>query len=238
MGCPSRSACSASSTPPSASSSSGAFTSIYPDLQSPLLTLEVYVGDLGLDEGAPVNVYALDTDDLTQVAGRDAELPGLELTPGARVDLPDGLGSIELSALPRFAALDVHRDPAQGFVLVFAALAVAGLLTSLFIARRRVWVKWVDGRLEFAGLARGEDPGLAGAVADIATALERPPRRAYSGLVTETLASFSLVLVYSALAVYLLAFAVFALDLGRRAVGTGAGRGARRRRRIQGPAPT
>jgi cytochrome c-type biogenesis protein CcsB len=35
--------------------------------------------------------------------------------------------------------------------------------------------------------------------------------------VTDTLASFSLVLVYSALAVYVLAFVVFALDLGRRA---------------------
>jgi cytochrome c-type biogenesis protein CcsB len=35
--------------------------------------------------------------------------------------------------------------------------------------------------------------------------------------VTDTLASFSLVLVYSALAVYLIAFIVFALDLGRRA---------------------
>lgn len=34
---------------------------------------------------------------------------------------------------------------------------------------------------------------------------------------TDTLASFSLVLVYSALAVYLIAFIVFALDLGRRA---------------------
>lgn len=34
---------------------------------------------------------------------------------------------------------------------------------------------------------------------------------------TDTLASFSLVLVYSALAVYLIAFVVFALDLGRRA---------------------
>lgn len=157
--------------PTAAQLSSGAFTSIYPDLKNPLLTLEVYSGDLGLDEGLPVNVYTLDTDSLTQVAGRDAAQPGLELTPGSRADLPDGLGSIELSALPRFAALDIHRDPAQGFVLGFSVLAVAGLLVSLFIPRRRVWVKWADGELEYAGLARGEDSGLEAAVAELADRL-------------------------------------------------------------------
>lgn len=152
---------------------SGAFTSIYPDLSSPLLTLEVYTGDLGLDDGLPVNVYSLDTDGLTQIAGRDAAEPGLELSPGQRVDLPDGLGSIELTALPRYAGLEIHRDPAQGWVLLFAALAVAGLLTSLFIPRRRVWVKWQDGTVELAGLARGEDPGLAPAVAELSEALAK-----------------------------------------------------------------
>jgi cytochrome c biogenesis protein len=50
---------------------------------------------------------------------------------------------------------------------------VLGLLSGLFIPRRRVWVKAVDQkdgriRLEYAGLARGEDPGLDSAVADIA----------------------------------------------------------------------
>ena len=54
-----------------------------------------------------------------------------------------------------------------------AALVVAGLLTSLFVPRRRVWVKAIereDGalRIEYAGLARGEDPGLDAAVAEVA----------------------------------------------------------------------
>ena len=48
---------------------------------------------------------------------------------------------------------------------------LAGLLTSLFIPRRRVWIKAVDAgggvHLEYAGLARGEDPGLARAVDEI-----------------------------------------------------------------------
>lgn len=163
----------------------GALTSIHPDLRDPVLTLRVYKGDLGLDSGVPQNVYALDPSGLTAIAGDGADAPALELQPGETAELPDGLGSVTFDSaspdapaddwshsVPRFASLDIHHDPAQGWVLLFAALAVAGLLTSLFIPRRRVWVKASDRkggiRLEYAGLARGEDPGLEAAVADIA----------------------------------------------------------------------
>ena len=52
-------------------------------------------------------------------------------------------------------------------------LIIAGLLVSLFVPRRRMWVKAArrpDGAvvLEYAGLARGEDPGLEDAVASFA----------------------------------------------------------------------
>jgi len=151
---------------------SGAFTSNYPDLLNPLLTLEVYSGDLGLDSGRATNAFALDTDNLTQIAGRKADSPTIELRPGDSVELPNDLGSIELTALPRFVSLDVHHDPSQAWVLAFAALAVLGLLTSLFIPRRRMWVKAVPASggltLEYAGLARGEDPTLIAAVTDLA----------------------------------------------------------------------
>lgn len=163
----------------------GALTSIHPDLREPVLTLRVYKGDLGLDSGVPQNVYALDPSGLTPVAGGDADVPALELQPGETADLPDGLGSVTFESaspdapsgdwsksVPRFASFDIHHDPAQGWVLLFAVLAVSGLLTSLFIPRRRVWIKATEReggiRLEYAGLARGEDPGLEAAVADIA----------------------------------------------------------------------
>jgi cytochrome c biogenesis protein len=133
-----------------------------------LLTLSVYQGDLGLDTGAPVNVYSLDTDSLEQLAGRDSEIPALELRQGESVDLPNGLGSIEFTGLERFVSIDVHHDPTEGWVLFFALAALGGLLVSLFIPRRRVWMKAVTGpdgvRLEYAGLARGEDPGLTAAI--------------------------------------------------------------------------
>lgn len=148
---------------------SGALASSHPELRAPTLTLEVYTGDVRLEDGA----FQLNLDDMTQIAGRQSETPTLELGIGDTAQLPDGLGSIELTEIPRFVSFDIHHDPTQVWVFTFAVLVLGGLLTSLFIPRRRVWVKAVAGsdgatRLEYAGLARGEDPGLEQAVVDFA----------------------------------------------------------------------
>lgn len=172
--------------PTQAPLASGAFTSAYPSLTLPVLTLDVYEGDLGIDDGTPRSVYALDTSDMTQLTGRKIDVPSLELEPGDTVDLPNGLGTITFEdvsppgaqgseeSVKRFVSLSIHRDAAASWVLLFASLAVVGLLAALFVPRRRLWVKaTVDGhtlRLEYAGLARGEDP-------TIATALDQFVRR-------------------------------------------------------------
>ena len=136
-----------------------------------LLTLFVYRGDLGLADGSGGNVYSLDTSEMEQLAGRE---DALALEVGDTLDLPDGMGTIELEGVAQYVGLDIHHDPAQAWVLGFALAAVFGLLTSLFIPRRRMWIKVLPADtgivLEYAGLARGEDPGLAGAVADLARA--------------------------------------------------------------------
>ena len=154
--------------PTAAELDTGALASGYPDLLNPVLQLSVYTGDLGLDSGVPRSVYTLETGSLVLQAGRNGPEPALELGIGDTVDLPNGLGTIELSEVKRFASLDIHHDPSQLWVLGFALLVVAGLLTSLFIPRRRVWIKAVGSRIEYAGLARGEDPTLEAAVEDIA----------------------------------------------------------------------
>ena len=151
----------------------GTHTSLSPySGASSLLTLNVYAGDLGLDEGVSVNAYVLDTASLELLAGPKAEVKSLQLVQGETVDLPDGLGTIEFTDLKRFVSVEFHHDPTEGWVLVFALLILGGLLLSLFIPRRRMWIKVTrDGdvvRLEYAGLARGEDPTLDAAVADIA----------------------------------------------------------------------
>lgn len=159
---------------PTLDDSARPFRSSYPDLDNPVLTLNVYTGDLGIDQGVPTSVYTLDVNDLTQLTGGQTGVQGVRLAPGQTADLPNGLGTVSLDAVPRFVSFDVHHDPTQRWVLLFAILVLGGLLTSLFVPRRRVWVKAVpqaDGSttLEYAGLARGEDPTLEAAVAALAT---------------------------------------------------------------------
>jgi cytochrome c biogenesis protein len=168
--------------------SSGAFTSSYPDLVFPVLTLNVFQGDLGINEGTPRSVYQLDTSGMEQLTGGQTGVDSIELMPGDTAELPNGLGTVEFEnatpdaaegdfsrSVPRFASFDVHNDPSQGWVLVFAVLVLGGLLLSLFVPRRRMWVKATtraDGTtvLEYAGLARGDDPGLERAVEEFADA--------------------------------------------------------------------
>jgi cytochrome c biogenesis protein len=140
---------------------SGAYTSIYPDPLDPLLTMNVYVGDLGLDEGIPRNVYALDTTDLELIAGRDGPAPALALRVGDEVALPDGLGSVKFDGLLRFASVDIAHNPGGVWVLLFSMLALVAVTMSLMIPRRRVWFRDLgNGKMELAALARGDDPGL------------------------------------------------------------------------------
>ncbi|WP_336652613.1 MULTISPECIES: cytochrome c biogenesis protein ResB [unclassified Leucobacter] len=150
---------------------SGAYTSNYPDLENPVLTLDVFTGDLGLDSGVPQSVYVLDTEGMEQLTGRAVDRKSLELRPGDSVELPNGLGTISLDAVPRYASFDVMQNPAQEWVLIFALLALGGLLWSLFVPRRRMWVKAVPSEdgivLQYAGLARGDDPSLERAVEEL-----------------------------------------------------------------------
>lgn len=158
--------------PTKATTPSGAFTSSYPDLTHPVLTLNVYSGDLGIDTGTPKSVYALDTSSLTQLTGGKTGVRSVDLQPGQTQQLPHGMGSVSFDRVTRFASLSIHRDPVQGWVLFFAICALAGLLTSLFVPRRRVWVKasadaFGPLHLEYAGLARGDDPNLEQVIQEI-----------------------------------------------------------------------
>src|SRR5690606_10961805 len=142
------------------------------------------------DDGVPRSVYELDPSGMTEIAGPDSEVTSLQLTPGETVELPGGRGSItfedetpegaDLSKIgltesaKRFVSLQVHHDGTKLWVLAFAILIVGGLITALLVPRRRMWVKvTADGegsRVEYAGLARGEDPAIRRAVDDFADA--------------------------------------------------------------------
>lgn len=162
---------------------SGAFFSAYGALTNPTLTLDVYSGDLGINDGTPRSVYVLDTTDLTKLTGRTTDVASIELAPGETADLPNGMGTVTFEdespagatdasqSVKRFASLQIHRDDSGPWVLAFALLALGGLMLALFVPRRRMWVKATatpDGvALEYAGLARGEDPTIAMALDDL-----------------------------------------------------------------------
>ncbi|WP_455835333.1 cytochrome c biogenesis protein ResB [Pseudarthrobacter siccitolerans] len=138
-----------------------------PELFNPQLTLNSYYGDLGLDAGSPQNVFELDVKDLTPLNARNLDAGGITLAPGTSYTLPDGKGTISFDGVKRYIGVDIHHNPGQLYALIFALLAVAGLILSLYVNRRRVWIRTgthEDGRtmVEYGLLARGEDHRLAG----------------------------------------------------------------------------
>lgn len=117
--------------------------SVFPALRNPQLYITGWKGDLGLDSGIPQSVYRLDTQGMTQL--RDEKEPGrpwaVALARGQSAALPDGLGSITFNEVRPWVNLDIADDPGLTPALVAAALALLGLLLSLGIRRRRVWVR-------------------------------------------------------------------------------------------------
>ena len=102
-------------------------------------------------------------DGLTQVRGENGRKLVVGLAPGTSVTLPTG-ETITMDGVRRWASLQVARDPGTGPALGAALLALAGLMASLFVRRRRVWVgsSGADGGrtlVEVAGLARTEGEG-------------------------------------------------------------------------------
>lgn len=127
--------------------------STFPAPDDPAVFLAAFTGDLGLSSGRPQSVYTLKTETLTQL--------GLEaLRPGETWQLPDGAGSLEFTGYQRWASFQIAQDPGKELVLVATLAAMAGLILSLSVRRRRLWIKVVpstdDGssHVEIAGLTK------------------------------------------------------------------------------------
>jgi cytochrome c biogenesis protein len=138
----------------------GRVTSVYPAPENPALTLLGYRGDLGIDSGAPTSVYTLEDRSRLEPIG-DGSTPK-KLAPGETWELPGG-GSITFVETTEWATFQVTQDPGKLVALLAGSGMVLGLCLSLFVRRRRVWVRAVPagdgpgaGRtvVEVAGLAR------------------------------------------------------------------------------------
>ncbi|GAA1909481.1 cytochrome c biogenesis protein ResB [Nocardioides marmoribigeumensis] len=132
--------------------------SAFPDALNPGLSLRAYAGNLGLDDGLPQSVYDLDTRRMKPVLGKDGTPLQIVLSPGRAVKLPDGLGTVRFDGWQRWVKLQVSDAPAKTPTLVSITIGLLGLMGSLFIRRRRAWVRVLDTpegtRVEVAGLDR------------------------------------------------------------------------------------
>jgi cytochrome c biogenesis protein len=154
--------------------------SIFPGLANPELILTGYHGDLGDNSGTPQSVYEIDTSHMKQYTVKDARgklVPqSADLKPGYGYNLPDG-GSVSFLGVKQWVNFTISSNPGTTEALVSAALAILGLIGSLFVQRRRIWVRAVTGpdgvtTVELAGLARSESSRIAEELAEIALALQ------------------------------------------------------------------
>ena len=168
--------------------------SLFPTASNPALVLSAYSGDLGPNPG----VYTMNVTNAQRVKLPNAQDPTnpsviLTLEKGKNtVQLPDGTGSIEFDGVKQWAQFDLNHDPSKMLVFVSAIGIIVGLLGSLGIRRRRVFVRvrpvvldevqsQEQGRsqntvrVEVAGLARAEDARLRDEVRGVGRGL-RPPK--------------------------------------------------------------
>ncbi|HWE91295.1 MAG TPA: cytochrome c biogenesis protein ResB [Pseudonocardiaceae bacterium] len=144
-------------------------TSTYPALDNPAASIFVYQGDLGSDAGSQ-SIFAIDQGMVD--SGQLKKVGQANLTPGQSVTLSDGT-KVRFDLVQPWVSLQVSHDPTQDYVLLFAILLLLGLITSLVIKRRRLWVRagpsddgppragGGSGRtvVEIGGLARTDQAG-------------------------------------------------------------------------------
>jgi cytochrome c biogenesis protein len=131
---------------PTAVDVGGTLASAFPAALLPRVSLVSYAGDLGMNNGASQSVYNLDTSHMRRLA-----VPPAPLAPGESIMLPRGLGKLTFLGYRQWASLAITYDPGQLPALISALTALAGLLLSFTVRRRRLFVRAAAGTGESAG---------------------------------------------------------------------------------------
>ncbi len=145
----------------------GKLESAFPAPYRPSVSLVSYAGNLGMNGGPPQSVYQLDTAGLHRLAVKPRPL-----APGQSIKLPDGTGTLTFTGYRQWISLAITYDPGQLPALIAAIAALAGLLVSFLVRRRRVFVRAAaaDGRHK----RRVRRPGQDRVVGDVRRRVRRP----------------------------------------------------------------
>jgi cytochrome c biogenesis protein len=150
--------------------------SVFGDLKNPAISMQVYAGDLGLEEGTPQSVYALDKGDAELVTKADGSMFRVDLAPGQTQQLPDDLGSVTFEGVERWNKIEISQTPGKLIALGGVVLALIGLLGSLFIRPRRAWVRARAGEggtlVEVAVLDRAGGDDVSARLEELVAALQ------------------------------------------------------------------
>lgn len=166
---------------PTAQMSGTLLASAFPAMRDPAVAVDIYRGDAGLDTGKPQSIFELDQSLINQ--GRLVKQTRVNLYPGESTTLDDGT-QIRFDGAVDFVNLQVSHDPAQGWALVFALSALVGLVVSLTVKRRRVWIRVTPldtdttsrrTVVELGGLARTDQAGWGDEFDRLADRLLRQP---------------------------------------------------------------
>ena len=214
-------------------SSPGVYTSVAPQAKDPVLGIFVYQGDLNDSSGQAKSVYAIDTSKMTKTGAANLRI-------GQTSSFPNGV-SVRFDGYKQWVALQVSHDPTQQWLLIAAITMVAGLIGSLAVRRRRVWVRVTSPAggptlVTVGGLARSDSGNFGEEFGDLVARLRRrarptgrrrgPPERArrrqpidrrhdrqeLDMAVSETLAGISDDLFKATVATYALAMVAFTAE--------------------------
>lgn len=150
--------------------------STFPEPGNPALVLNAWHGDLGMNAGVGQNVYQLDTAKMKQFKDSDGSPYARVLRPGDTMVLPDGAGSLRFDGFRTWASFTISHQSGNEGALISGVGAILGLLGSLFIQRRRIWVRAVPAPgggsvVEVGGLGRSESARIADEIGEVAVQL-------------------------------------------------------------------
>jgi cytochrome c biogenesis protein len=137
----------------------GSLQSAFPAALNPRVSLLAYDGNLGMNAGPPQSVFELDTASLHRLP-----VAPQPLAVGQSMKLPGGAGTLSFTGYKQWVSLAITYDPGQLPALLSGIAALAGLLLSFLVRRRRIFLRAYAGPggatvVDVGGLARSDAAG-------------------------------------------------------------------------------